>query len=77
VLCVFGVGFVCPNSLYVFFVSCSEVSTCLPYVSELAIFEFHLVYAPYVVYVCGITLWLQVVLYCVFCSVCYVYVGVF
>jgi hypothetical protein len=58
VSCIFGVRFVCPNSLYVFFVSCSEVSTRLPYVFELAIFAVCLVYAADVVYVCGVILWL-------------------
>jgi hypothetical protein len=53
----------------VFFVSGSEVSTCLSYVFELPIFEFHLVYAAPVVCLCGVILWLQVVLNCVFSSV--------
>jgi hypothetical protein len=56
VLCVFGVGVVCSNSLYVFFVSCSDVSTCLPnaLVFEFSIFAVHLVYAAHVIYVCGV-----------------------
>jgi hypothetical protein len=54
VLCVFGIGVVCSNSMYVFFVSCSEVSTSLPNVFEFAIFAVHLVYATHVVFVCGV-----------------------
>jgi hypothetical protein len=50
------VGVICSNSLYVFFVSCSEVSTCLPNVFEFAIFAVHLVYVTHVVYVCGVIL---------------------
>jgi hypothetical protein len=56
VLCVFGIGVVCSNSVYVFSVSCLEVSTCLPLVFEFAIFAVNLVYPAHVVYVCGVIL---------------------
>jgi hypothetical protein len=56
VLCVFGVGVVSSNSVYVFFVSCSEVSICLPNVFKFVIFAVHFVYAAHVVYVCGVIL---------------------
>jgi hypothetical protein len=68
---------VCSDCLCVFFVSGSEVSACLSYVFELAIFAFHLVDAALRIYVCGVVSRLYVVLYRVSSLVCYAYVGVF